>query len=459
MIPKDLRDGYEGRTDFRISLGKLDRALAYPLAHRLRAEKESEFAQKRLELNPQQVAEVTPQLSKAIASEVYALALRQDDDSRELPELRAALMELASLHSLDALRIQRAGVGCAAPSAPSDSLEGLSQAAADTLADLNSLKEADAALALARRNLTAVQPIADQITRAMGFAVDWSSQSGREALRDALGAYRNAYGGRSKRDRGEFIPTPQFEPVSPAAIAPVKAHKLSDVFDKWKVGGNNPSAATIRKKQASVNYFESLAGNLPIQSLDKAMGADFTSKLLATCKMRKTAKDHLEGVKSLLNYAVDTLGWLKVNEWASQFIAVKKRNQRKPWPSDDLRRLVDSPLFKSYELPSMPSAGGAAAYWVPLMGLYTGARQSELCQLRIEDLQDTPEGFVLYVMSDESSEDDGTPGTTTKTDASNRRLPVHSDLIALGFKDYWLDMKKAGHTLLFPDMRRAPEWC
>jgi len=52
VIPKDLRGHYGDRTDFRISLGKLDKALAYPLAHRPRAEKESEFAQWVLELTP-----------------------------------------------------------------------------------------------------------------------------------------------------------------------------------------------------------------------------------------------------------------------------------------------------------------------------------------------------------------------------------------------------------------------
>ena len=32
VIPKDVRALYGDRTDFRISLGKLDKALAYPLA-------------------------------------------------------------------------------------------------------------------------------------------------------------------------------------------------------------------------------------------------------------------------------------------------------------------------------------------------------------------------------------------------------------------------------------------
>lgn len=457
VIPKDLRDVYEGRSDIRISLGKLDRALAYPLAHRLRAERESEFAQRRLELNPHEVTEVTPQLSKAIASEVYALVLRQDDAARDQPEIRAALMELAGLTSLDALTIGSKAKGRV--ETERDSLDGLSEGAAKVLSDLNRLTEAGAAVDLARRNLKAVKPVADQIARSMGMSVDWTSSSGREALKESLAAYRKACGDRSKRDLGEFVPTPQLEAVASSVLeqAATPTHKLSDVFDKWKASGDNPSAATIRKKQASVNHYVSLMQDAPIERLNKAMGVEFASALLGACKMQKTAKDHLDGVKSLLNFAVDKLGWLKVNEWAAQSIQVKKRNQRKPWPSEDLRKLVDSPLFKSYQLPTMPSAGGAAAYWVPLLGLYTGARQSELCQLRIEDLQDTPEGLVLYVLRDGGDHEDGTPGTTTKTEASNRRLPVHSDLIALGLKDYWRDMKEAGHKVLFPDIKRAPD--
>lgn len=456
VIPKDIRQCYDGRADIRVSLGKMDRALVQPLAHRIRAEKEAEFAQKRLELKPHRVTEVTPQLAQAIASQVHALVLKQDDAARDEPEVRAALMELADLHPLSVLTIGPASKGRGAQVA--DSLDGLSSGAADALAGLNLIKEAGAAVDMARRNLKAVQPLADQVARSMGIAVDWTSGSGKDALKAALAAYRQACEGRTKRDAGEFIPTPLVDPVPPVvAQSAVVTHKLSEVFDKWKVSGDNPSAATVRKKQATVNHYVALMKDAPIESLTKAMGVEFVSALLGACKMQKTAKDHLDGVKSLLNFAVDKLGWLKVNEWAAQSIQVKKRNQRKPWPLDDLRKLVDSPLFKSYQLPTIPSAGGAAAYWVPLLGLYTGARQSELCQLRIEDLQDTPEGFVLYVLRDGEDHADGTPGTSTKTEASNRRLPVHSDLIALGLKDYWQDMKDAGHKVLFPDIKRAPD--
>jgi integrase len=463
VIPKDLQPHYGGRKDFRISLGPLTGQEAKAKAHQLRAEKDAEFLAKRRELAmlAAPLQEVTPEMAQVIASGVYAELLHSDDHARESREVFEALRELNTVGASAVARaLSIGGSTTPTPMAEWSPIDGLPEGEAQVLADLNSLAEGRAAIDLARRRLSAVQPLADKVARRLGLAPDWSTESGRAALRACLEQMRRAWKDRVARDAGEVIATPAM-PTESAAMQPFepqgRQHSLQDVFDRWKVSGDNPSAATVRKKRASVNHYVSLMKDAPIESLTKAMGVEFASALLHACKMEKTAKDHLDGVKSLLNFAVDKLGWLKVNEWAAQSIQVKKRNQRKPWPSDDLRKLVDSPLFKSYELPTNPSAGGAAAYWVPLLGLYTGARQSELCQLRIEDLQDTPEGFVLYVLRDGEDHADGTPGTTTKTEASNRRLPVHSDLIALGLKDYWQDMKDAGHKVLFPDIKRAPD--
>lgn len=138
--------------------------------------------------------------------------LRQDDAARDQSEIRAALMELAGLTSLDVLTIGSKAKGRV--ETERDLLDGLSEGAAKLLSDLNRLTEAGAAVDLARRNLKAVKPLADQIARSMGMAVDWTSGSGREALRESLAAYRKAFGDRSKRDLGEFVPTPQLEPVA-----------------------------------------------------------------------------------------------------------------------------------------------------------------------------------------------------------------------------------------------------
>lgn len=443
IIPKELQALYDGRKDFRISLGVVDKPTAQVMAHRLRAEKEAEFAAKRRTLKPQEITTVTPALVDAIGAQVYAMTLQQDDHARESSEVQQALKELASL-SVPGAQLVLSG-----------SPQGLSVVEAKSLEMLNASLEADAAISLARRYLRAVQPMAASAAARFGMALDWSSPGGKDVLRKALGEYRRGRADCSRRDVGELIPTPT-EPAKNTSEGTLKTHTMGDIFDQWKTSGANPSAATVRKKKASLGFYVAFSKDAPIESLTKSMGLEFTAYLLNACGMQKTAKDHLDGVKSLLNFAQDKLGWLEVNPWESQSIQVKVRNQRKPWTSKELQQLFKSDLFLSYVLPETTAAGGAAAYWVPLLGLYTGARQSELCQIRTEDIVDTPEGLELHILSDGEDGAQGLPGTTLKTESSNRRLPIHSDLIALGFKDYWVDMKAKGHKVMFPDIRRVP---
>ena len=85
------------------------------------------------------------------------------------------------------------------------------------------------------------------------------------------------------------------------------------------------------------------------------------------------------------------------------------------------------------------SGGGDGAYWIPLLALYTGARLNELGQLRPQDVYEETyrdqagqlqSAWVVRITSDEAD------GLTVKTSSSVRRVPVHTQLIKLGFIDY-----------------------
>lgn len=457
-IPKDLWDAYGGRKDIRISLGKLSAAEAKTEAHRIRVEKDSEFLAKRRELGlvPLEVAHVTPELAAAIAQGVYALGLEQDDQLRTTQEASEALAEVAWLsqphHQL------------MVPPSPAETqwspLSGLTEGAAEALAGINATAEGRSAMSLARRQLLAVKPVADVVARRMGLSVDWSTPGGADALRLSLEAHRRAWRDRSHRDAGEVIPTPEGPkaPTKPEAKPQPTTHRLEEVFNKWKASGDNPSDATIRKKRVAVRLYEEFTTDAPIESLTPEKGGEFAGWLLRKCKAEKTAKDHLDSVKSLLNKATKAggLGWLAENPWSGHRVKVRKQNTRKPWTSENLVKLFDSPVFRGYELPSTRSAGGAAAYWVPLLGIYTGARQSELCQLRVSDIETMADGFALHVTCEDASDEDGLTETSTKTKESVRRIPVPRALVELGFIDYVNDTKQAGHVVLFPDVVRAP---
>lgn len=452
VVPKDLIEAYEGRRDFRITL-KSSGTEAKAEAHRLRVLKDAEFAERRkvLASATAEVTAVTSDLAKAIALGVYAQAMSQDDMSREDVGVQQALHEVASLVA------EGSGLRIVGPVSSQPVVDGMSEEAAETLAGLNAAAEADAMIALARRRLSVVQPVADAVARKMGLRIDWTTDTGKAALKECLEQQRRAWRDRVQRDSGEIIATPQ-QP-SPAAakgaIAASERHTLTDVMPLWKAT-RLPAANTYNKVKFAVSLVEACLGDIALKDLTKAKGTELVGYLLTKCKAQKTAKDHFDSIKALLNFACDKQGWITENPWKAHHVAVKKRRQRKPWPFEALVTLFDSPLFKTYSLPTSAQAGGAASYWVPLLGLYTGARQSELCQLRIEDVIQEADGYWVSILADAGDEDEDVPETSTKNDQTQRRVPVHSHLIELGFGDFLKAAKDAGQALLFPDVKRAP---
>ena len=78
--------------------------------------------------------------------------------------------------------------------------------------------------------------------------------------------------------------------------------------------------------------------------------------------------------------------------------------------------------------------------WGALLGLYTGARLREIAQLEVADIRQ--EDGIWYI----DINGDG-PNKSLKTPAAKRRVPIHSDLIRLGFLD-WV-RAQAGQPRLF----------
>lgn len=87
--------------------------------------------------------------------------------------------------------------------------------------------------------------------------------------------------------------------------------------------------------------------------------------------------------------------------------------------------------------------------WGALLGLYTGARLREIAQLDVADIRQ--EGGIWYL----DINGDG-PNKSLKTPAAKRRVPVHSDLIRLGFLD-WVAAKPTGQRLFLSFTYNAKE--
>jgi integrase len=86
-------------------------------------------------------------------------------------------------------------------------------------------------------------------------------------------------------------------------------------------------------------------------------------------------------------------------------------------------------------------------FFVLLLVWYTGARREEICKLKVEDIFDNDPVPYIYFR----------PSSTggLKTASSKRNLPIHSELLRLGFLDYVRAMRDEGETLLFPELYPA----
>jgi integrase len=156
---------------------------------------------------------------------------------------------------------------------------------------------------------------------------------------------------------------------------------------------------------------------------------EFRAWLLAKNATTKTSRDRFTWVKSLLKYTVRDLEALPKSPWEGLDIASKTTARRRPWKPDEIRRLFGQPLFTTYELPEIALAGQDAAYWIPLIGLFSGARTGELAQLRVVDVDaSAPAPFMSITNEGERQK--------IKTDAGIRVVPVHPELVRLGFLDY-----------------------
>jgi integrase len=115
-------------------------------------------------------------------------------------------------------------------------------------------------------------------------------------------------------------------------------------------------------------------------------------------------------------------------------------------PVEDLQRLFASEVFTQG---ARPRAGkGEAAYWLPLLALFSGARLEELGQMTVQDVKRTTDGIDYFEVTDQGD------GQRLKTKGSRRAVPIHPELIRLGLLSYIEEREAAGDARVFPLLRK-----
>lgn len=130
---------------------------------------------------------------------------------------------------------------------------------------------------------------------------------------------------------------------------------------------------------------------------------------------------------------------------------------RRSWHIDELQNIFNSYVYRYDEDAIGKKHGnekfGFSKFWVPLIGLFTGARLEEICSLRSANIVSI-EGIWCFDMPE--FDEDGNP--IKKNEKSVRTFPIHQRLIEIGLVEYAQKRQKQGHLMLLDEKMKSGKW-
>lgn len=161
----------------------------------------------------------------------------------------------------------------------------------------------------------------------------------------------------------------------------------------------------------------------------------------------QTLNFFLAEIKNTFEYAVKH-GWIDRSpcfDWKIKANKTKQVNgdidHSEPWSDDELKQLFESKYLAS----RANKYKNCENYWLPILALYSGARQNELCQLYCDDIKKDDSGIWYFTFAHNEGRRQSIKNKTT------RDVPIHHKLIDLELLNY-LDFISQKHERLFPNL-------
>ncbi|WP_349676222.1 site-specific integrase [Sphingomonas sp. UBA978] len=287
-------------------------------------------------------------------------------------------------------------------------------------------------------------PVSD-IVRAGKLAVEHE----RETAGALVASLHARYGQSAHASEGQ-IQAVECEPATASGL-----YLDKDILDRWaSERGVVPKGKDTHR--AVAEWFYARTERKPVERITRQDVLAFKDKLLAEGQTVSNTNMKLSRLRTLLGWAYQNdLAPANVAEGISVKVADSGKGKRLPFALDELQAIFASPVYANGERPKQGK--GEAAYWLPLLGLFTGARLEEIGQLRVSDVQrrEYPDqdgkmlaGWFLHIT--ESTDERG-QANRIKNAASERLVPLHPELERLGFITY-VEKLKDQQGRVFPDL-------
>ena len=245
------------------------------------------------------------------------------------------------------------------------------------------------------------------------------------------------------------------EKLSPATIAKYEAPIR--VFQEFFSPGKALASLKFEDGERLVAFLSAVPTNatkrypgIPLRDAAKLESKDSSPAYLSP----KSQHDAFNSIRAMLNYAVERQ-WLIRNPFQGRALADQlpenKSSSPKAFSPEDLNKMFTSPRFLSERARRGPTGERhEGRFWLPLLCLFHGMRQNEAASLLFTDVK-SEDGIHFLDIKD--TNESGNRVKRLKTAASKRRIPIHKELIQIGFLDFVSDQIDADtEGFLFPEM-------
>jgi integrase len=412
---------------------------------------------------------------KHISDYLYALQLRDDE------ELRAEGIGDDPLYESIHKQLSEAGVEFESPFSIEKVGSGLSDRMMHKIDEGTSIVLPALKEALARGNVEFIRYELNEILQLFRINLDQNCVDYRRLALAVMRAEVRALEDIAARSRGEPIESPKL--AEPGAMnAPASGCGLRAAYEGWlKTQARKKS--TRLEFARGIDRFIELHGDLDVTQINRRHVREFrdAAQLVPTGRSGKLLKATLPQlveysrahpdaprikaatVNKWLNCLGAVLNWSRKNglvpddvPWSDPVSGMRlteERSNRQPWELEELKLLFGSPIYLQGERPL--GGKGEAAYWLPLVALFSGARLNELAPLCVDDVKlDTASGvrFITVI-------EDADAGRSVKTDSSVRAVPIHSELVRIGFIEFvdHVRQNEGSSARLFPKLTPGPK--
>jgi integrase len=269
-------------------------------------------------------------------------------------------------------------------------------------------------------------------------------------------------------------------PPSSTLLAALEEWRLT-----WAVRQQDPQ--TLKQYAQSVALLARLVGDVPVDKIDEDLLALFvkkTQRLAINYRMGSrgdilvpenhsgpsglspvTLQRHLTGIGVFLEWArrrYKAIPKLDFSGLAPKASSVRARDKRDSWTDDECAQMLETAPFTGCLGPNSVRGRGAvherlqpgphifhdAWYWVVLLLYYCGMRREEVCKLLASDIQEA-DGIPLIALR-------YTVSGRLKNPQSAREIPIHPELMRLGFLEFVQARRQVAHLAI--DNQGASDW-